>query len=163
MSKAAQSNSTEDRIERYSQRTLGPYEVSEELTPTIDELDLWTNVNELRDQGYTVVKNVCEPELMDDLREVIHTFSEQTEGPTKGYTASMLLGRHPVVDRVATLPKILALTEVSVGKGMRAGQFIGSIKREGMPALVSMQTKTGCLLPFLNIIFCSLFAFHAKA
>ena len=135
MSKAAQSNSTEDRIERYSQRTLGPYEVSEELTPTIDELDLWTNVNELRDQGYTVVKNVCEPELMDDLREVIHTFSEQTEGPTKGYTASMLLGRHPVVDRVATLPKILALTEVSVGKGMRAGQFIGSIKREGMPAL----------------------------
>ena len=53
---------------------MGPYEVSEELTPTIDELDLWTNVNELRDQGYTVVKNVCEPELMDDLRGNSHLF-----------------------------------------------------------------------------------------
>ena len=158
MSEAAQSNSTEDRIERYSQRTLGPYEVSEELTPTIDELDLWTNVNELRDQGYTVVKNVCEPELMDDLREVIHTFSEQTEGPTKGYTASMLLGRHPVVDRVATLPKILALTEVSVGKGMRAGQFIGSIKREGMPALGLHADQNWMPAPFpehnLLLTFC---------
>ena len=110
--------------------------------------------NELRDQGYTVVK-MSEPELMDDLREVIH-LSEQAEGPTKGYTASMLLGRHPVVDRVATLPKILALTEVSVGKGMRAGQFIGSIKEKECPLLASMQTKTGCPLPFLNIIFCSL-------
>jgi ectoine hydroxylase-related dioxygenase (phytanoyl-CoA dioxygenase family) len=158
MSEAEQSNSREDRIERYSQRTLGPYEVSEELTTSIDELDLWTNVNELRDQGYTVVKNVCEPELMDDLREVIHTFSEQTEGPTKGYTASMLLGRHPVVDRVATLPKILALTEVSVGKGMRAGQFIGSIKREGMPALGLHADQNWMPAPFpehnLLLTFC---------
>ena len=98
--------------------------------PTIDELNLWTNINELKDQGYTVVKDVCETELMDELRTVIHTFSEYTEGRAKGYTAAMLLGRHPVIDQVATLPKILALSEVSVGKGMRAGQFIGSIKRK---------------------------------
>ena len=135
MSKAAKENAVENRIERYSQRTLDPYEVSEALKPTIDRLNLWTNINELRDQGYTIVQDVCEPELMDELRDVIHTFAEQTDGPAKGYAAAMLLGRHPVVDQVATLPKILALTEVSVGKGMRAGQFIGSIKREGMPAL----------------------------
>ena len=135
MSKAAKENAVENRIERYSQRTLDPYEVSEALKPTIDQLNLWTNVNELRDQGYTIVQDVCEPELMDELRDVIHTFAKQTDGPAKGYAAAMLLGRHPVVDQVATLPKILALTEVSVGKGMRAGQFIGSIKREGMPAL----------------------------
>jgi len=135
MSKAAKENAVENRIERYSQRTLDPYEVSDGLKPTIDRLNLWTNVNELRDQGYTIVQDVCEPELMDELRDVIHAFAEQTDGPAKGYAAAMLLGRHPVVDQVATLPKILALTEVSVGKGMRAGQFIGSIKREGMPAL----------------------------
>jgi len=135
MGKAAKENAVENRIERYSQRTLGPYEVSEALKPTIERLNLWTNVNELRDQGYTIVQDVCEPELMDELRDVIHAFAEQTDGPAKGYAAAMLLGRHPVVDKVATLPKILALTEVSVGKGMRAGQFIGSIKREGMPAL----------------------------
>ena len=84
MGKAAKNNAVENRIERYSQRTLDPYEVSEGLKPTIDQLNLWTNINELRDQGYTVVKDVCEPELMDQLREVIHAFAEETEGPAKG-------------------------------------------------------------------------------
>ena len=125
----------EQRIKDYTKATLKPYAVSETLQPTIDELDLWQNVEELRDRGYTVVKNIASPELMDELREVIHTFAERTEGPTKGVTAAMLLGRHPVVDRVATLPKVLAVAEASVGKGMRAGQIIGSIKREGDPAL----------------------------
>ena len=135
MSESTQKYSNENRMESYSQRTLAPYEVSDELMPTIDKWDLWANISELKDKGYTVVRDVCETELLDELRTVIHTFSEHTEGRARGYTAAMLLGRHPVIDQVATLPKILALTEVSVGKGMRAGQFIGSIKREGMPAL----------------------------
>jgi ectoine hydroxylase-related dioxygenase (phytanoyl-CoA dioxygenase family) len=135
MSKAAQNKPTENRIGRYAQRTLAPYEVSQALKPTIERLNLWKNVNELRDHGFTVVEDVCDPELMDELREVIHTFAGQTDGPGKGYAAAMLLGRHAVVDRIATLPKILALAEVSVGKGMRAGQFIGTIKTQGTPAL----------------------------
>ena len=158
MSKAAGNQSVENRIERYSQKTRDPYEVTETLKPIIDELELWTNVDELRDQGYTVVKDVCEPELMNQLREVIHEFAEQTEGPAKGYAASMLLGRHPVIDQVATLPKILAVTEVSVGKGMRAGQFIGSIKREGMPALGLHADQNWMPAPFpehnLLLTFC---------
>ena len=127
--------STQDRTERYSQRTLDPYEVSDSIRETVENLSLWKNIEELRDQGYTVVEDVCEPSQMDELRAVIHEFAAQTEGPAKNHSAAMLLGRHSVVDQFATLPKILALAEVSVGKGMRAGQFIGSIKREGMPAL----------------------------
>ncbi len=106
--------------------TLPPYAISDDLRPAIDALDLWDNVAELRDQGYTVVKDVAPPEVFDQLREVIHSFSEQSEGPLKGITASLMLGRHPVVDQVATLPKILAIAEASVGQGMRASQFIGS-------------------------------------
>ena len=78
---------------------------------------------------------------MDDLREVIHTFSEQTEGPTKGYTASMLLGRHPVVDRVATLPKILALTEVALARVCEPVNLLALLKEKECPLLASMQTK----------------------
>lgn len=106
--------------------TVPPYAISDDLRPAIDELDLWQNVAELRDHGYTVVKDVAPPELFDELREVIHRFSEQSEGVLQGITASFLFGRHPVVDQVATLPKILAIAEASVGQGMRASQFIGS-------------------------------------
>ena len=115
--------------------TLPPYQVSESLKPRIDELDLWDCVTDLRDRGYTIVKDVAPPSLMDELREVIHTFADQTEGRGKGNSAAMLLGRHPVVDRVVTLPKILAVAEASVGMGFRAGQIKGSVKRESDPAL----------------------------
>lgn len=111
--------------------SLAPYEISEELKPTIDALDLSDNIVELRDQGYTVIRDVAPPEVFDDLREAIHDLAEQVEGPYKGRGASMLLGRHSAVDRVATLPKVLAIAEVSVGRGMRASQFVGSILREG--------------------------------
>lgn len=111
--------------------SLAPYEVSDELRPRIEELGLWDNVSELRDQGYTVVKDVASHELMDELREEIHRLAEQAPGALKGRSAPYLLGRSAVVDRVATLPKMLALAEFSVGKSMRAGQFTASIKRDG--------------------------------
>ena len=115
--------------------SLKPYEISDELRPVIDELGLWDNVAELRDQGYTVIKDVAPPELFDQLRDVIHTFAKVSEGGLKDAGASMLLGRHSVVDTVATLPKILAIGEASLGQGMRASQFVGSILREGQGAL----------------------------
>lgn len=115
--------------------TLAPYQVSESLKPRIDELGLWGNVEDLRDQGYAVVKDVAPPSLLNELREVIHTFADQSEGRHKGVDAALLLGRHPVVDQVVTLPKIFALAEASVGMGFRAGQIKGSVKREGDAAL----------------------------
>ena len=117
---------------------LKPYEISDELRPRIDALDLWDNVADLRDRGYTVVRDVAPPELFDELREVIHRFAQEMEGDLKGLAASMLFGRHPVVDRVATLPKILAIAEASVGQGMRASQFIASIMRKGTPGAATL-------------------------
>ena len=111
--------------------SLKPSEISDELRPTIDDLELWDNVAELRDQGYTVIKDVAPDEVFDDLRAAIHDLADSAEGPFKGKGASFMLGRHPAVDRVATLPKILAIAEASVGRGMRASQFVGSILREG--------------------------------
>ena len=114
--------------------TLAPYAISDDLRPAIDALDLWDNVAELRDQGYTVVKDVAPPEVFEELREVIHNFAEGSARPLPYITVSMLLGRHPVVDKVATLPKVLAIAEASVGQGMRASQFMGSIMRQNPEA-----------------------------
>ena len=109
---------------------LGPYDVSEDLKPVFDELELWEPLNHLREHGYAVIENVAPIEAMDDLRDAIHTMAEDSAGERKGSAAPYLLGRHPAVDRIATAPKILAFAEVSVGKGMRASQMIGSIKRQ---------------------------------
>ncbi|MEM7216981.1 MAG: phytanoyl-CoA dioxygenase family protein [Pseudomonadota bacterium] len=123
------------RINDYSQATLAPYAISDELRPAIESLDLWRNVEELQTRGYTVVNEAASAADLDELRRVIHAFAAQTEGPGRDKSAAMLLGRHPIVDKIATLPKLLALAEASVGKGFRGGQFIGSIKRQGDPAL----------------------------
>lgn len=111
------------REEAKRARPLKPYEISDSLRPRIDELDLWDNVAEMRDNGYTVIREAGPPELFDRLRAAIHHFSKTGAGGA----ACMLLGRDPAVDEVVTLPKILALAEASVGKGMRAGQMVGSI------------------------------------
>ena len=110
---------------------LGPYDVSEDLKPVFDELELWEPLNHLREHGYAVIDDVAPIEAMDDLRDAIHTIAEDTPGDGKGSAALYLLGRHPAVDRIATAPKILAFAEASVGKGMRASQFTGSIKHQG--------------------------------
>lgn len=107
---------------------VGPLEVSEELRPRIDELGLWDAIEHFREHGYAVIRNVAPPELMDDLRAAIHSRVQFTE-PTPGFAAPHLLGQEAAVDRVATLPKILAFAEFSVGKGMLGGRFVGSIKR----------------------------------
>ena len=110
---------------------LGPYDVSEDLKPVFDELELWEPLNHLREHGYAVIENVAPIEAMDDLRDAIHTMAEDTPGEGREiFSAPYLLGRHPAVDRIVTAPKILAFAEASVGKGMRASQFAGSIKRQ---------------------------------
>ncbi len=128
--------------------TLPPYQVSESLKPRIDELDLWGCIEDLRDRGYTVVKDVAPPALLDELREVIHTFADQSEGAAKGVAAALLLGRHPVVDQVVTSPKLLAVAEASVGMGFRAGQIKGSIKRQGDPGLFMHADQSWIPAPF---------------
>ncbi len=110
---------------------LGPYDVSEDLKPTFDELELWEPLDHFREHGYAVIPDIAPAEAMDDLRAAIHALAEETPGQGSGHVAPFLLGRHPGVDRIATAPKILAFAEASVGKGVRASQFVGSIKRQG--------------------------------
>ena len=113
-------------------QSKAPYEVSDELRPRIDALGLWDAVDGLREEGYAVIHDAAPPELLDEMREAIHSLAAQTpQTPDSIESVPVLLGRHPAIDRVATLPKVLALAEFSVGKAVRAGRFHGSIMRQG--------------------------------
>ena len=111
--------------------SIAPGELADELKPLIDGLDLGQNVEELREHGYTIVRDIAPPELMDELREAIHQCAQDTEGKWKGRSCGMLLGRSRVIDEVLTLPKLLALAEFSLGKGFRASLIQGSIMDAG--------------------------------
>ena len=111
---------------RKSDGLLGPYDVADHLQARIDALDLADTIAHFREFGYTVIEDVAPPEEMDELREAIHGLSSGI--PDTGFRgASFLLGRDPAIDRIATNPKILAFAEVSVGNGLRASQFAGSV------------------------------------
>jgi len=137
--------------------SVGPFEVSDELRPRIDELELWDVVDQLERDGYAVIRNAASPELMADLREVIHSLAKLTRpDPARG--AVKLLGRDRTVDLVATLPKVMAIAEYSIGKGFRAGRFHGSIKHEGGEGLALHSDQNWIPAPFpehnLLITFC---------
>ena len=121
-----------DRVEEAAAKPVGPYDVSDELRPRIDELELWDVVESLREHGYAAIRNAGPPELWDELREAIHSLSTPMDASATGIAGSapLLLGRHPAIDRIATLPKVMAIAEFSCGKAMRAGRFVGSIKHQ---------------------------------
>ena len=121
-----------DRADVYNTSPVGPYDVSDELRPRIDEYELWGVIADLEEHGYGVIRNAAPPELMDDLREAIHSLSQPSDAKATGIAGSapLLLGRHPAIDLVATLPKVMAIAEFSCGKAVRAGRFVGSIKHK---------------------------------
>jgi hypothetical protein len=137
--------------------SLKPHEVSDELRPRIDELELWDVVDGLRENGYAVIHDAAPPSLVDDLREAIHSFALDREGSIVA-GAPLLLGRHPAVDLVATLPKVMAIAEYSVGKAMRAGRIVGSVKPEGGEGLGLHADQNWMPTPFpehnLMVTFC---------
>ena len=138
----SEQEASEDLIGQLSASPLAPGEVSASLRPRIDELDLWRNVEELREHGATVVTDAIPHDLLDELRAVIHEEIERLgthehtgagAGHAQGVAeCSMLLGK-PVVDRVVALPKIQAMWEFNVGMGFRAGTMAGTILQQTEP------------------------------
>lgn len=111
-----------------SEGLLGPHDVADHLQAQIDALDLSDALAHFREHGYAVIEDVAPPAEMDELRAAIHALAQPVAEDVSDRAAPFLLGRHPAIDKIATNPKILAFAEVSVGNGMRASQFVGSIK-----------------------------------
>ena len=108
-----------------------PFKFSKEFKERLDSLNLSETVMNLKEDGYAVVDSGESKNFHDELRDVCIKLSNETEGSSKGYTASILLGRHPIFEKVVLNKKLLALVEVMCGKGALLSQIIASIRPQG--------------------------------
>jgi len=101
----------------------------------IDALGLRENVRELDELGYTVLQDPLAHALTDRVRATILRLTRETEGPAKGHSAGLLLGRDPVFDAAVLVPRLLAIVDYVVGRGALLSQLIGSVRAKGAPAI----------------------------
>lgn len=121
------------RYEQYE--TLPPYAISDELATRVSELGMEENLREMREEGYTILREAAPIEVTHRVREAIVRLAQSTQGKRKGYAAALLLGRDPVFEEIVLNAKLMTLVEYMCGKGALLSQLIGSIRPEGTPAL----------------------------
>lgn len=114
-----------------------PYAVPDWLEARVDALDIRHNVRELVDNGCTVIQDPAAHALTDKVREAIKRLAQETEEPKTGVAAGLLLGRDPVFEEAAIVPRLLALVEFLLGRGAVLSQLIGSVRKES-PAFLGL-------------------------
>ncbi len=109
--------------------TLPPDAVSPELAPVIEELGLEENCRELAMQGWTVVRDVADPDFNEAFRAKIMEIAGNAGG------SNMLLAKDPIFAEAIQMPKLLAMAEFSVGRGFLISQVAASVRPKGSPAI----------------------------
>jgi hypothetical protein len=104
------------------------FHMDDELKERLDALSMTRNVSELREFGYTVIDNPAPIEFTERLRETIMRLVQETGGGGKGYAAALLVGRDPIFDEVLLNPKLMALTDLALGRGAVISQLTSSVK-----------------------------------
>lgn len=112
-----------------------PFDLRDDLAARVAALGLRANVDQLRDEGYTAVRDVATPAFTARLRETCQRLAQETPGGARGYAAAMLLGRDPIIEEVVLNPKIQALVEVMCGRGAMLSQLVASIRPKGAAEL----------------------------
>ncbi len=109
--------------------TLAPHAISTELAPAVERLGLTDNCRELAEQGWTVLRQVADPDFNEHLRTTIVDLTEGRPG------ANMLLHKHPVFAQAVMMPKLLAMAEFSVGRGFLLSQVAASVRKKDSPTI----------------------------
>ncbi len=115
--------------------TRQPFELSAELAARVEGLGLQAHLDQMRVEGYTIIPDIASKAFTARLRETCLRLAKETEGPAKGNSASLLLGRDPIFEEVVLNPKIQALVEVMCGQGALLSQLIAGIRPKGAPAI----------------------------
>lgn len=115
--------------------TRQPFELDDALYERVRDCGFEEAVDQIRDDGYTILRQVASADFTTRLRETCLRLAQETEGPAKGYTAALLLGRDPIFNEVVLNPKILTMAEIMCGKGALLSQLITSIRPNGAPEL----------------------------
>jgi len=115
--------------------SVQPFEFTKEFQSKIDALQLTETVNDIKNKGYAIVHSGENDEFNQELRKICLDLAKETEGPSKGYAASILLGRHPIFEKVVLNPRLLAMAEVMCGKGALLSQIIASVRPKQSPEI----------------------------
>jgi hypothetical protein len=110
---------------------LPMYAVSDELAPTIAELGLERNLDELREDGYTIIS--VDRALTDRLRAAILRAVEDAPGPNASFDRACAapLGADPVFEEACVHPAVLALAEYICGRGCTLSSVLATVRIAG--------------------------------
>ncbi|MEE9279665.1 MAG: hypothetical protein V3V67_05780 [Myxococcota bacterium] len=115
-------------------RTRQPFDLDDEMTAKVKELDLEDTVRQLKEEGYGYIHNAADDAFNARLREtILRACAENPRQPGSG--ANMLLDKDPIFADVVLSPKLLAIVEIMCGKGAMISQLAGSVKKKSGPAL----------------------------
>ncbi len=131
MSKIAESTVAEERLTTTQQ----PFELTEEMHARVRALGMESNVEQMREEGYTVLRDVAPPEFTARVREACLRLAQETEGRGRGFSAALLLGRDPVFEEMVLQPKLQVMAEIMCGRGNLLSQLISSVRPQGAPKL----------------------------
>ena len=118
-------------IQEETLSSIQPFVFTKEFQEKLNTLELEKTVSDIKNNGYAITHSGENEEFNQELRNVCIELAKETEGVSKGYAASILLGRHPIFERVVLNPKLLAMAEVMCGKGALLSQIIASIRPMG--------------------------------
>ena len=104
------------------------------LDERIAALGLEENVRELRENGFTVLHDEQAAAMADAVREaIIRVVPAEPHEPAP--TRFTILGEDPIFAEAISIPRLLALVEVLLGRGFVFSQLSGSRRRQGKGSL----------------------------
>lgn len=118
-----------------------PPGVAPDLAMKLAELGLERNALELALRGYTIIRDVAPLDFFDRLRErIVECVAEtnpESEPPETPFwrIAGRLLERGRIFEEAVCNPKLMALTEFSVGKGYIVNSIAGTVRRNATKPL----------------------------
>ena len=110
---------------------LPMYAVSDELAPRISEFGLERNLDELRENGYTIIP--VDRELSDRVRAATLRSVEGAAAPNASFDRANAtpLGEDPVFSEACTHPAVLALAEYISGRGCILSSVLATVRTAG--------------------------------
>lgn len=133
--------------------SLPMFAVSPELAERIQHYGLESNVSDMEEHGFTVVKNVASKDFFDCLRTAIVRCCMEDKGQyfgmtRKGVSSDMLLARDPAIAEATLNPKILTMIEYMCGRGAQISQISGSVRMQGANAMALHCDQSWLPAPF---------------
>ena len=121
-------------------RTDDPYEIPAELQSAVNKWNLSKNIQQIVDEGYTVLRDDVSVDLTDSIRGcVLKHVDLDTDAETQFQTN--MLEVDPVFSSAVTHPATLTIVDFLLGRSAQLSQMAGSVRRAG-PNLLGLHADS---------------------